>query len=98
MVSFITYNPPIGTGLLIFSYIFVIPFIVGVVNALVVKKVWDAEFGGYSFYVNGLMLFLLVSSIHMILKYVLNSYVSAVILTVIFSPLLGFIGKYFAEE
>jgi len=98
MVSFITYNPPIGTGLLIFSYVFVVPFIVGVVNALVVKKVWDVEFGWYSFYVNGLMLFLLVSSMHMILNYALNSYMFAVVLTVIFSPLLGFIGKYFEEE
>jgi len=95
--GFLCFNPPIGTGFLIATLVFAIPFFVGLVNAIAVKRIWDVEFEKYSFWTNGLMLFLLVASIHMVFSFLLNYWI-AVLLTVLLSPLVSFVGRYFAEE
>jgi len=97
LTGFLCFSPPIGTGFLIVTLAFVIPIFVGLVNAITVKRIWDVEFEKYSFWTNGFMLFLLVSSVHMVFNFLLNYWI-AVLLTVALSPLMSFVGKYFAEE
>ena len=95
--GFMLYLPPIGFALfLVVSYV-IQPIIVGVVNVIILSRLYHTEGCQIGFWLNGLFLLLMFSTINLLLLTVWNvpfSILVAVIEIIAFSIPFGYLGRF----
>jgi hypothetical protein len=70
--SFMSYMPPIGFALLIFVTYFVQPILLGALNILLINILFETKGWQVGFWLNGIFLLLIFSTINILLQTVLN--------------------------
>jgi hypothetical protein len=94
--SFMSYMPPIGISLLVFTTYFVQPILVGVLNIFIINTLYKTKGWQVGFWLNGIFLLLTFSTVNLVLLTALNlSFTSvAVIDIVLLAVPLGCIARF----
>jgi hypothetical protein len=101
--TLIMFNPPLGTILLFFVYLFVIPLHCGLLNYLLAKRLWrETELKvGFWIWLNGFYLYIVQSIVGTMLKLTLEQWLIRMAFFLFVFPIpmfLGYIGKYIAVK
>ncbi len=70
--SFMSYMPPIGFALLMFTTYFVQPILLGVLNIFIINTLYGTKGWQVGFWLNGVFLLLAFSTINLVLQTTLN--------------------------
>ena len=92
---FISFSFPIGYALLGFLYVFVIPFVAGIINYIITKKLYDDKIEISSFWTYGVFLMLILYTFKMLTTYTPFFVGFPVIVFAIF--ILGLAGRFIKE-
>ena len=94
--SFMSYMPPIGFALLIFTTYMVQPLLVGVLNIALINTLYGTKGWQVGFWLNGIFLLLAFTTINLVLQTSLNlSFTSTAIIDVVLLSLpFGCIARF----
>ena len=94
--SFMSYMPPIGFALLMFTTYLVQPLLVGVLNIALINALYGTKGWQVGFWLNGIFLVLTFSTINLVLQTTLNlSFTSAAIIDIVLLALpFGCIARF----
>ncbi len=95
--SFLLYMPPIGFALLVFVLFFVQPLIMGVLNIVLMHRLYDCEGWQIGFWLNGLFLFLVFSTINVLIQTLTGALFSlgiGLLNVILLSYPFGYLGKF----
>ena len=82
--SFMSYMPPIGFALLLFTTYMVQPLLVGVLNIALINTLYGTKGWQVGFWLNGIFLVLTFSTVNLVLQTTLNlSFTTAAIIDVV---------------
>ena len=82
--SFMSYMPPIGFALLLFTSYLVQPLLLGVLNIFIINTLYGTKGWQVGFWLNGIFLLLVFSTVNILLQTVLNlSFTSTAIVDVV---------------
>ena len=82
--SFMSYMPPIGFALLIFTTYLVQPILLGVLNIFIINTLFQTKGWQVGFWLNGVFLLLTFSTVNLVLQTALNlSFTSTAIIDVV---------------
>ncbi len=82
--SFMSYMPPIGFALLLFTSFLVQPILLGVLNIFIINTLYGTKGWQVGFWLNGVFLLLAFSTINLMLQTVLNlSFTSTAIFDIV---------------
>lgn len=70
--SFMSYMPPIGFALLIFTTYLVQPILIGVLNIFIINTLFKTKGWQVGFWLNGIFLLLVFSTVNLVLQTALN--------------------------
>ncbi len=70
--SFMSYMPPIGLALLLFTTYLVQPILLGVLNIVLINMFYGTKGWQVGFWLNGIFLLLVFSTVNLLLQTVLN--------------------------
>jgi hypothetical protein len=94
--SFMSYMPPIGLALLIFTTYLVQPIMIGVLNIFIINTLFKTKGWQVGFWLNGIFLLLTFSTLNLVLQTILNlsfTY-TAIIDVVVFAIPFGCIARF----
>ena len=94
--SFMSYMPPIGFALLIFTTYLIQPLFLGFLNIFIINTLFKTRGWQVGFWLNGIFLLLTFSTLNLVLQTALNlsfTY-TAVIDVVVFAIPFGFIARF----
>jgi hypothetical protein len=94
--SFMSYMPPIGFALLIFTTYLVQPILLGALNIFIINTMFKTKGWQVGFWLNGIFLLLTFSTLNLVLQTALNlsfTY-TAIIDLVVFAIPFGFIARF----
>jgi hypothetical protein len=82
--SFMSYMPPIGISLLVFTTYFVQPILVGVLNIFIINTLYKTKGWQVGFWLNGIFLLLTFSTVNLVLQTTLNlSFTSVAVIDIV---------------
>jgi hypothetical protein len=82
--SFMSYMPPIGISLLVFTTYFVQPILVGVLNIFIINTLYKTKGWQVGFWLNGIFLLLTFSTVNLVLLTALNlSFTSVAVIDIV---------------
>lgn len=82
--SFMSYMPPIGFALLLFTTYLVQPILIGILNIFIINTLYGTKGWQVGFWLNGIFLLLAFSTINLVLQTVLSlSFTTTAIIDVI---------------
>ena len=99
--QFLLYIPPIGFGFFLLVSYLIQPLIVGVINVVILQRFYDLRDWRIGFWLNGLFLLLVFSSINLLLQTTLNVIFSPIIAIaeiLILSYPFGYLGRFSNRE
>jgi hypothetical protein len=94
--SFMSYMPPIGLSLLIFTAYLVQPILMGVLNIFIINMLFKTKGWQVGFWLNGIFLLLVFSTVNLVLQTALNlsfTYTAIIDLVVLSIP-FGCIARF----
>lgn len=94
--SFMSYMPPIGFALLIFTTYLVQPILLGVLNIFIINSLFKTKGWQVGFWLNGVFLLLTFSTVNLVLQTALNlsfTYTAIIDLVVLVIP-FGCIARF----
>jgi hypothetical protein len=94
--SFMSYMPPIGLALLLFTTYLVQPLLLGVLNIVLINTLYGTKGWQVGFWLNGIFLLLAFSTVNLLLQTVLNfSFATAAVFDVVlFAIPFGCIARF----
>ena len=95
--SFLLYKPPIGFALLLFTMYGIQPIILGVLNIIVLHRLYNCEGWQIGFWLNGFFLLLIFSTINLIIQTMAGvsfSIVLGILEIFLLSYPFGYLGKF----
>jgi hypothetical protein len=95
--SYMLFLPPIGFAIFIVVSYVIQPIVVGIVNVIILSKLYDFESCRIGFWLNGLFLLLTFSTINLLLQTVWNLPFSALVAVIEVATLsipFGYLGKF----
>ncbi len=94
--SFMSYMPPIGFALLMFTTYLVQPLLLGVLNIALINTLFGTKGWQVGFWLNGIFLVLTFSTINLVLETILNqSFISIAIIDIVLLALpFGCIARF----
>jgi hypothetical protein len=95
--SFLLYKPPIGFALLLFTMYGIQPIILGVLNIIVLHRLYNCEGWQIGFWLNGFFLLLIFSTINLIIQTMAGtsfSIVLGILEILLLSYPFGYLGKF----
>jgi putative effector of murein hydrolase len=95
-IPFFMYNPPIGFAFFLVASYLIQPMLLGALNVILVYKLYNTEGRMREFWIHGLFLFLIFSTVNMLLQTILNlSFTAsfAIVETVLLAYPFGLLGR-----
>lgn len=95
--AFLLYMPPIGLVLYLVTAFFIQPIILGVINIIVIHRLYDCEGWQIGFWLNGFFLFIVFSTVNLVLETTIGltfSLAIGVIEVLLLSYPFGYLGKF----
>ena len=95
--SFLLYKPPIGFALLLFTMYGIQPIILGVLNIIVLHRLYNCEGWQIGFWLNGFFLLLIFSTINLIIQTMAGasfSIILGILEILLLSYPFGYLGKF----
>lgn len=95
--TFLLYMPPIGFALFLVTLFFIQPTILGVINIIVIHRLYDCEGWQIGFWLNGFFLLIIFSTLNLILETTVGltfSLAVGVIEVLLLSYPFGYLGKF----
>ncbi len=95
--AFLLYMPPIGLVLYLVTAFFIQPIILGVINIIVIHRLYDCEGWQIGFWLNGFFLFIVFSTVNLVLETTIGltfSLAIGVIEVLLLAYPFGYLGKF----
>jgi len=95
--TFLLYMPPIGLALYLVTMFFIQPLLLGVINIIVIHRLYDCAGWQIGFWLNGFFLFIIFSTMNLVIETTVGltfSLAIGVIEVFLFSYPFGYLGKF----
>ncbi len=95
--TFLLYMPPIGLALYLVTMFLIQPIILGVINIIVIHRLYDCEGWQIGFWLNGFFLLIIFSTMNLLLEITLGltfSLAIGVIEVLLLAYPFGYLGKF----